>query len=333
MTAPHRPDPDDLASALVDGLLDADEAAAARRDPAVVARVAALAAARDAVAAPPPAPDPAERERAIAAALSAFDAETSADDEGAIAADAVREEPASPMPGRFDHATPLPRQASRPPAARRRGPRSARSERWARWLGAAAAVVLVVAGVSLLARSNDSDDGDSAATSAESSSEDTGAGSEAEESGEAGDDAARDEAEESAGGDSAGALEAGEVLDLGAADSPEALADRARSTLDAERELADQPASDPNAGAVPDTTDSTPGDGDEDGVAAQASEPLACPTGDATATARGGTVDLRARALLDGEPVEVWLVDVGGSLTLLAVDADCAVVVDSPLPG
>ena len=38
MTAPR--DPDDLASALLDGRLTDDEAAAARRDPAVAARLA-----------------------------------------------------------------------------------------------------------------------------------------------------------------------------------------------------------------------------------------------------------------------------------------------------
>ncbi|MGH6693611.1 MAG: hypothetical protein ACREF4_23330, partial [Gammaproteobacteria bacterium] len=48
MTAPR--DPDDLASALLDGLLTDDEAASARRDPAVAARLAELAAVREVVA-------------------------------------------------------------------------------------------------------------------------------------------------------------------------------------------------------------------------------------------------------------------------------------------
>jgi len=330
MTAPHRPDPDDLASALLDGLLDADEAEAARRDPAVVARVAALAAARDALATPPPPPDAAGRERAIAGALAAFDAETSATDDDAIAADARPSAPPRP----FDHATPLARPAPGGAAGRGRGRRTARTERWVRWLGAAAAVVLVVAGVSLLARGDGSDDADTAATSEEVSSGEGGAGSEAEGSADADDDAARDEAAESADQGAEGQLAPGEVLDLGAAESPDALADRARSTLAAERGIADVPVTEPEVGAAPDTTDPVPGDEGQGGAAPeQMSEPLACPTGEATANARGGSVDLRARARLDGQPVEVWVIDVAGSRTVLAVDADCAVILDRPLPG
>ncbi|HKX70224.1 MAG TPA: hypothetical protein VJM75_03305, partial [Acidimicrobiales bacterium] len=194
----------------------------------------------------------------------------------------------------------------------------------------AAAVVLVVAGVSLLARGDGSDDGDTAATSEEVSSGEGGAGSEAEDSGEA-DDAAR---EESADQGTDGQLAPGEVLDLGAAESPDALADRARSTLAAERGIADVPVTEPEVGAAPDTTDPVPGDEGQGGAApGQMSEPLACPTGEATANARGGSVGLRARARLDGQPVEVWVIDVGGSRTVLAVDADCAVILDRPLPG
>ena len=319
MTAPHRPDPDDLASALLDGLLDADEAEEARRDPAVVARVAALAAARDALATPPPPPDAAGRERAISAAMSAFDAETSAADDDATATDAS---PSAP-PRTFEPATPLPRRASARAGGRGHGRRAAPSEHWARWLGVAAAVVLVVAGVSLLARGDGSGDEDTAAE--DTSSGDGGAGSEAEAPAEAG---------ESADESTAGRLASGDVLDLGAAESPDALADRALSTLAAERGLADVPATEPEAADAPGTTDAVPGNEGQDGAAAErASEPLACPTGEATATARSGSVDLRARARLDGQPVEVWVIDVGGSLTVLAVDANCAVILDRPLPG
>jgi hypothetical protein len=63
---------DDLASGLLDGTLPDEAAAAARRDPAVVARVAELAAARDQLRQMPP-PDPVARDRAVAAALAAFD--------------------------------------------------------------------------------------------------------------------------------------------------------------------------------------------------------------------------------------------------------------------
>ena len=72
MTAPR--DPDDLASALLDGLLTDDEATVAQGDPAVVARLAELTAVREAVRRPPAGPDPVARERGVAAALAAFEA-------------------------------------------------------------------------------------------------------------------------------------------------------------------------------------------------------------------------------------------------------------------
>ena len=71
MTSSH--DVDELASALLDGLLDPEAAEAARRDPAVAARAAEMQAAREAFRRVPP-PDPDRRERAIAAALGALDA-------------------------------------------------------------------------------------------------------------------------------------------------------------------------------------------------------------------------------------------------------------------
>ena len=106
---------DDLASALLDGTLPEAAAAAARRDPAVLARMAAMAEARDRLRDVPP-PDPRARDRAVAAALAAF-------------------EPAAGGPGRVADLGESRR--------RRRGP--------PRWLGAAAAVVLVVAGLAGLA--------------------------------------------------------------------------------------------------------------------------------------------------------------------------------------
>jgi hypothetical protein len=63
---------DELASALLDGDLPDEEAAAARRDPAVVARAAELSTARDRLRDVPP-PAPAAREAGLAAALAAFD--------------------------------------------------------------------------------------------------------------------------------------------------------------------------------------------------------------------------------------------------------------------
>jgi hypothetical protein len=63
-------DVDEIASALIDGALGPDEAAAARRDPAVMARAAEMQAAREAVRRVP-APDRTRGDDAIAAALAA----------------------------------------------------------------------------------------------------------------------------------------------------------------------------------------------------------------------------------------------------------------------
>jgi hypothetical protein len=109
----------DLASALLDGTLPEAAAAAARRDPAVMARLAEMEQARDRVRDVPPPPIEG-RDAALAAALDAFDA--------------TADEPASPVSDL---------------RARRQG----RGERRQapRWLGAAAAVALVLAGVGAIA--------------------------------------------------------------------------------------------------------------------------------------------------------------------------------------
>jgi hypothetical protein len=121
---------DDLASGLLDGTLPDDAAAAARRDPAVVARVAELAAGRDRLRQVPP-PDPIARDRAVAAALAGFD-----------------------RAGERDRVADL--------TARRR-----RAARASRWLGAAAAAVAVVAAVAGLAvMAGDGTDEDQATSSA-----------------------------------------------------------------------------------------------------------------------------------------------------------------------
>jgi hypothetical protein len=151
---------DDLASGLLDGTLPDEAAAAARRDPAVVARVAELAAARDQLRQMPP-PDPVARDRAVAAALAAFDP---AEERGRVA----------------DLA-----------AARDR-----RAARASRWLGAAAAVAVVaaVAGLAVMAgdgtdedqaTSSVSDDAGDQEASRESADESTGEGGAGEDSGAA----------------------------------------------------------------------------------------------------------------------------------------------------
>lgn len=108
---------DELASRLLDGELPEDEAAAARRDPAVVARMEELAEVRARLREVPPLPAAAQT-GTLAAALDAFD-----DDAGAVTGAQV---------------TAI-------------GAGRGRRRRMPRWLGAAAAAIAVVAGVAGLA--------------------------------------------------------------------------------------------------------------------------------------------------------------------------------------
>jgi hypothetical protein len=131
-TAAERERRDELASALLDGALPADEADAARRDPAVAARAAEMAAARDRVRDVPPLPAGAGDD-ALAAALGAYD-------DAAVTSLAGRRSSSS---------------------GRRRGA--------PRWLGAAAALILVagvVAGLAALGRSDRQGDSSSDVASA-----------------------------------------------------------------------------------------------------------------------------------------------------------------------
>ena len=134
--APH----DEQASALVDGLLDDARAADARRSPDVAARAAAMEAARTALRDVPPA-DPSARDRAMAAALAAFD------DEAAGAVDQTRPTPSGP----------------RPPVADIGAHRRSRDAN-RRWVGAAAAAVLLVGVLiaGLVGSSSDQDTSDNA---------------------------------------------------------------------------------------------------------------------------------------------------------------------------
>jgi hypothetical protein len=289
MTDPR--DPDDLASALLDGLLPDDEAAVARRDPAVAARLAELAAVRDAVRRPPHAPDPAVRERALAAALAAYDSPDEADQPGGTAVGPLRGERAARP------TAPHPDTAWRPHGSAHR-----------RWL-AAAAVVLVVVGAGIVARNWDTGGGDDAATAAREST------SEGDESSSAAD----------AGGGTDLSAPPGDgvqlaIVDLGDVDSPAALAERARVVLAGRS--SDAPTTAPGGEAESEegqsAADARPAACADDAQA----ERLA---------AGGESVVLRGRATLDGQPVDVWVVGAGGDQRVVAVDASCAVVVDQSL--
>jgi negative regulator of sigma E activity len=137
-------DLDALASDLVDGLLPPDEAARARQDPEVAARVASFEAMRSALRSVPP-PDPAMTDRILAVAIAA-------------ASSPVEELPQT------RHLAAVPPSLPPPPAR----PVRPSTRRWL-----AAAAVIVVAGLvtaGLIARSgHDSDDLADAPTSAEDS--------------------------------------------------------------------------------------------------------------------------------------------------------------------
>ena len=287
MTAPR--DPDDLASALLDGLLTDDEAAVARRDPAVVARLAELAAVREAVRRPPAGPDPVARERGLAAALAAFEAgDDAAEQRGAGA----------PV-------------GSTVAAGTRWRPRGTAGRRWL----TAAAVVLAVVGLGVLASNWDtgSDNADNAAQGGETTgdSDDAGGGS-----GSA-------TVEEPEGGTAeqgaAPTVAPGGIVDLGEVDSSEALAERARSAL-----ASGSPSPLSEASSGEDAADEGAGDGALRFQCADAA-------GAARLPATGETIVLEARATLDGDSVDVWVLAADGKERVVAIDTTCEDVVDRPL--
>jgi hypothetical protein len=292
-------DPDDLASALLDGLLDEDEAAAARRDPAVASRMAELAAAREAMATPPAGPDPVARERAVAAALGAYDAGDERHDADTPVGVAV-----TPM-----HRW---RRRARPATSGTGTPGRAHAGARQRWF-VAAAVVLAVVGLGFVVRNLDTggDEGDTAAQEAvtdRTSNAGGGTGGAAEDT-------------EAGGEGTAAAGEAPGIVDLGEVDSSEALADRARSIL-AERFAS------PQAGAPSGEAS------DEQGGGADLGAPPATCGDDAAAQSIGSASEpivLRAQATLDGKAVDVWVVGAQDEERVIAIDASCAVVVDRPL--
>lgn len=294
---------DEVASALLDGLLPPEEAEAARRRPDVATSVARMEAARRALRNVPP-PPVGSLDRALAAALDAFDGEAPAPGATAVGhppPDAVTA--GQPAPGPGAPAAPAPPTDL---AARRRH----RSGRLPRWLGAAAAVALLAIGAAGLAALDRGDGGD-AETATMESADDGGQGSAGQDAPGARDEAGAPAPEASADQDSsAGAPFDARVLDagdLGTFATPEALVDAVSSL--------------PLAEALPAPIDpSTAGQG-------------ACPEGPPAPLAGPGVaIALRGQALLAGEPIEVYLVDVAGGRRVVALDSACAVVVDRPLP-
>jgi hypothetical protein len=297
---------DDLASALVDGQLGADEADAAGRRPDVVARARELGSTRAALRSVPD-PDPAARERALAAAMAAFD-------------EAARAESRPPPP-----ASPVDLAAHRHDRHHERhhaGHLGVTGGRTPRWLGAAAAIVAVVMGLAGLAALS-SRDGDSADISAEigaSQEDDGGATASADDhADEDADDDADGPSAAPEGGDEEDAARSGpiEAGDLGTFRSAEGLVDHLADIV---------PAADATAESLPDATAAP--DLDQ-----EAADPLGCaeslppPLDDPTADPR-----LHGMAIVDGRAVEVWVVDIGRGRRAVAIDTGCSVVVDRPLP-
>jgi hypothetical protein len=302
MTAPH--DPDDLASALLDGLLTADQAAAARRDPAVVARLAELAAVRESVRRSPARPDPVARERGLAAALAAFDVGDDDAEQRGAGASVVGPVGDRGRRGRAE------RPAGEPTGIPWRPP--GRAGR--RWL-AAAAVVLAVVGLGVVVSNWDAGS-DSADTAGRETS--TRAGDDA---GGGSDEATAEEAEDGAAEQGAAPTVApGGIVDLGELDSPEALVESAQSVLAAESARPLGPASSGQDAA-------------HDLGAGGGALRSRCPdfAGAPRLPATGETIVLEARATLHGDSVDVWVLAADGKQRVVAVDATCEVVVDRPL--
>lgn len=204
--SPPPDDPDELASALVDGLLSADAAEQAQRNPAVMRRVEEIMQVRAMLRAAPPA-TPAARDAALDAALAAFS--------GTTAATTPTDRP--------QHLRPVP-ATSRPP------------RRAATWLAAAAGIaVLGLVAVGIAGQTGDDDaetaESDAAEIQAEEPMPDAPAstgeaeGSDSEEL----DDAAGD----SGAAPNASTEESTAVTDLGSVDEVEELEGAVRDSVDA----------------------------------------------------------------------------------------------------
>ncbi len=283
--APH----DEQASALVDGLLDDAREADARRSPDVAARAAAMEAARTSLRDVPPA-DPSARDRAVAAALAAFD------DEAAGAADQTHTTQSGPRPPVADI------------GAHRR-----RREATGRWVGAAAAAVLLVGVLiaGLVGSSSREDNSDNATTALGATEPAPGGESEAtEESAEVAPDA--DAGGGSVAGDSsadAPSPQSSARLDvLGAFPTAEDLLDAAALARTAQ---------DGAAGA-----DDRAVTGDD--LVAR------CPSGLPDAFTGAQDAVVVATGLVDGVTVEVWRTGTGEAARLVALDPSCAVLADRP---
>ena len=239
----------------------------------------------------PPA-DPSARDRAVAAALAAFD------DEAAGAADRTHTTPSGPRTSVADI------------GAHRRS-----REATGRWVGAAAAAVLLVGVLiaGLAGSSSDQDTSDNATAALDATEPAPGGESEAtEESAEVAPDA--DAGGGSVAGDSsadAPSPQSSTRLDvLGAFPTAEDLLDAAALARNAEDNTA----------------------GLDDGAVTGDDLVARCPSGLPDAFAGAPDAVVVATGLVDGVTVEVWRTGTGEAARLVALDPSCVVLADRPAP-
>jgi hypothetical protein len=299
---PLPPDPDELASAIVDGLLSADQAEAARRDPAVARRVDDLLRVRAAVQATPP-PPPAAADRAVAAALEAFEASPRP----------------MPPPAPADPTRPPLRVLAHTPGAGVPAPRPATPGRWSRpapWLAAAAALLVFgLAMTAVLRQNSQHSNPDSAA------SESTGDESATEESSSEDASGGGDVAAEAPTVPSDAGLGVADVAlpQLGSVADAAELQGRVSENLTAGQDASQRAGT--SAGSAQPRPDESVDDQDCAGLT---------PTGDPTR----GTQTFVADATVDGEPVRVHIyLEQSGQQRLVATNISCEDVVDRPYTG
>jgi hypothetical protein len=325
MHPPH--DPDELASDLVDGLLPADEAARLRTDPAIAARVEAIESLRAALRVAPPTAE-GDVDRALAATFAALDHGSlpgSGSASGSGSGPISGERPPPPITHLHSAA---PAQAV--PHRRSNGKP---------WLAAAAAIALLGLVTIGVLSNQGSDDGDRALDVA-ASAPDLNADAQAEAGG-AGADAgdAQDESTNSDGASSGDAPQATPpAVGAPGAESPSATSAPGTSAfaltdlgpVSSAGELADRVRGDAGApSAVNEGSGvlASPSDGDQSTPGRSQCPALTTAAGDAD---RGESVYV-ADAVFKGNPVRVHLYDNStGQLQLVATDASCADVVDTP---
>lgn len=300
---PRPDDADELISAVLDGEATPEQRRRVLGDPALAARLARFRAVAAAVATPVEV-DPGERERAIGAALAAF--EPAVD----VEAQAAREAGGTDLP--------RPRRAGLPRLRRDRRPLVSR------WVLASAAVVVVVLGAVVAGRLS-SRPTDPAETASSPPSTLTPSSPPAADDPNVAEHAPSRERPDPAGARSAPAPGDGtsDPVAIGEVDSLDTLAVRVRALLDpGPSAAADTSAASPPAGPGQPVTEPAPGSG-----------PDPCESRLPPTEAGLGDRTLVARAVLEGRTVVVYVLPTaGGGVDMLVVDPDrCTVTTRRPL--